>query len=262
MARSARLLRFPFAIAAAIAMIAGGGIARVDAQTAAGSVTALSGSASLHRGGDTLEVTLGMAVRTADEIAVGRDGRVSITFSDGSMIEAGSSSTIVIDRQLLEAADEQGSTTIRLLRGVLRSLIKRSSQGHPPNFEVHTPNAILAARGTAFDTSYRQGERRHGFGDCSQFTDERTYKGVVGVKNAASEGAAEVLVEAGSETTVACDSPPVRPRPMGTGVPPGREGAPPGGGYRGGMAPPPGAPPDDGGGPMPPVRRPPPPPPR
>ena len=93
MARFAHSLRFPFAIAVAIAVIAGGGIARVDAQTAAGGYGAL-GLASLHRGGDGLVVTLGMPVRVADEIAVGRDGRISITFSDGSIIEAGSSALL------------------------------------------------------------------------------------------------------------------------------------------------------------------------
>jgi hypothetical protein len=103
---------------------------------------------------------------------------------------------------------------------MLRSVVKHSSRGNPPNFEVHTPNAILAARSTMFDTAYTQGSRRFGFGDCHQFTDEQTYKGTVGVKNADSSDAEETSVEAGYETTVACNAPPESPGPLGmTGIP-------------------------------------------
>src|SRR5882757_9342585 len=196
------------------------------AQTSAGSVTSVVGSANLQRAGATMTVTVGMAVQTGDQLVVDDSGRVTITLIDGSILEAGSSSTMVIDQMLLDSNGARSSTRIKLLTGILRSVVKHSSHGNPPNFEVHTPNATLAARSTMFDTAYSQGSRPFAFGDCHQFTDEQTYKGTVGAKNAATPDADEVSVEAGYETTIACNSAPTEPGPLGmTGIPGNGTGA-------------------------------------
>jgi hypothetical protein len=201
-------------------IVCGGWLVPAFAQTVAGTVTKLKGSASVRRAGSTMDVTLGMSVEVADQITVPAGGKVTVTLSDGSLLEAGPSSTIVIDQQLLGAGGARASTKVSMLAGILRSVVKHSSYGNPPNFEVHTPNAILAARSTMFDTSYWQGERRFGYGECDRFTDVQTYKGSVGVRNAANPEAAETSVGAGYETAVACDSSPQSPGPLGmTGIP-------------------------------------------
>jgi hypothetical protein len=207
-------------IAIALILIVCGWSVPAFAQSVAGSVTSLIGSASVHRSSATMDVALGMSVQVADQITVAAGGKVTVTLSDGSLLEAGPSSTIVIDQQLLGVGGARASTRVSVLAGILRSVVKHSSYGNPPNFEVHTPNAILAARSTMFDTSYSQGERRFGYGECNQFTDVQTYKGYVGVRNAANPDAAETAVGAGYETTVACDSSPQSPGPLGmTGIP-------------------------------------------
>jgi FecR protein len=203
-----------------LVLIVCGWLVPAFAQTVAGTVTKLKGSASVRRAGSTMDVTLGMSVEVADQIAVAAGGKVTVTLSDRSLLEAGPSSIIVIDQQLLGAGGARSSTRVSMLAGILRSVVKHSSYGNPPNFEVHTPNAILAARSTMFDTSYTQGEQRFGYGECNQFTDVQTYKGSVGVRNAANPEAAETSVGAGYETTVACDSSPQSPGPLGmTGIP-------------------------------------------
>ena len=190
------------------------------AQTIAGSVTSLTGSATLKRAGGAMNVTVGMPVQVADEIAVPAGGKVTITLSDGSLLDAGPSSSIVIDQQMLGAGGGRASTRVNLLSGLLRSVVKHSSKGNPPNFEVHTPNAILAARSTEFYTAYAQGRRRPGYGGCDRFTDLQTHAGSVGVRSAAKPDAPEISVDAGYESTVACDSVPSSPGPVGlTGIP-------------------------------------------
>jgi hypothetical protein len=207
-------------IGAALTLIVCGRLIPAFAQEVAGAVTSIKGSASIWRAGAAMDVTLGMSVQVADKMAVAAGSKVTVTLSDGSLLEAGSSSNIVIDQQLLGAGGARASTRVSVLNGILRSVVKHSSHGNPPNFEVHTPNAILAARSTMFDTSYSQGERRFGYGECNQFTDVQTYKGSVGVRNAANPEAAETSVGAGYETTVACDSSPQSPGPLGmTGIP-------------------------------------------
>jgi hypothetical protein len=224
-------------VAIALVMIVWGWATSASAQTTAGNVTSLIGAASIQRAGSSLEVTVGMAVLVADEITVSAGGKVAVTLTDGSVLEAHSSSTIVIDEQLIAPGGGRASTRVRLLKGILRSLVKHSARGNP-NFEVHTPNAILAARATDFKTSYTSGQRRFGFGGCTEFTDEQTKRGTVGARNAAAPNAPETLVDAGYETTIACNQPPTPPGPLGmTGIPgagpltsgaPGTEvGAPP-----------------------------------
>lgn len=202
------------------ALIMGIWMTPAEAQTPAGSVTSLSGTASLQRAVAKMDVAVGMEVEVADQVAVSEGGQVSITLTDGSILDAGSGSKIVIDEHVLGSGGARTSTKVRLLAGILRSVAKHSSSGELPNFQVHTPNAILAVRGTTFDTSYSEGERRFGFGSCTQFTDEQTYKGTVAVKNAAAPNGIEVAVPAGYETSVVCDAPPLDPGPLGmTGIP-------------------------------------------
>jgi hypothetical protein len=188
------------------------------AQVAAGNVTSLIGSASIQRAGSSIDVTIGMPVQVSDQVVVSTGGKVTITLSDGSILEVGSSSTIVIDEELLGPGGARASTRVHLLAGILRSVARHTSAGTPPNFEVHTPNAILAARGTTFDTQYTGGTQRFGYGATTQFTYERTLRGTVGARNAA--GGQEVSVPAGYETTIAGDSPPTSPGPINlTGIP-------------------------------------------
>lgn len=197
-----------------------GWLTPADAQTIAGSVTSLTGSATLHRAGAAMNVAVGTPVQVADEIAVAAGGKVTITLSDGSILDAGPSSSIVIDQQMLGAGGARASTKVSLFGGLLRSVVKHSSHGNPPNFEVHTPNAILAARSTEFDTAFTQGRRRPGYAGCDRFTDVQTHAGSVGVKSTARPDAGEITVDAGYESTVACNSVPSSPGPVGlTGIP-------------------------------------------
>ena len=187
------------------------------AQVAAGNVTSLIGSASIQRAGSSIDVTVGIPVQVADQVVVSSGGKVTITLSDGSILEVGSSSTIVIDEELLGQGGARASTRVHLFAGILRSVAKHTA-GTPPDFEVHTPNAILAARGTTFDTQYTGGTQRFGYGATTQFTYERTLRGTVGARNAA--GGQEVPVPAGYETTIAGDSAPTSPGPINlTGIP-------------------------------------------
>ncbi len=194
-------------------------IAQARAQTAAGSITALSGSATLQRAGNRYDLSVGTVVYVGDQITV-TSGHLTITLSDGSILKAGSTSVLVLDEQLLGSGGAVASTRIGLLAGIMRSIVRHTSSGSPPNFQVHTPNAILSVRGTKFDTAYSEGVHRPGFGDCARFTDVKTYEGRVGASNASASSSLETMVRAGYETTIPCDSPPLSPGPLGmTGIP-------------------------------------------
>lgn len=210
----------PLATAAAFFALSCGWIAHAQAQSTAGSVTALDGTASLQRADNRLEVAVGTAVDIGDRITVSSGGHLTIALTGDSVLEAGSTSVLVVDEQLLGPGGAAASTKISLFAGILRSIVKGTSSGNPPNFQVHTPNAIISARGTKYDSAYSDGVRRFGFGACTRFTDVKTYDGRVGAQNAALPSSEETLVEAGYETTIPCESPPLGPGPLGmTGIP-------------------------------------------
>src|SRR5262249_21417178 len=101
-----------------------------------------------------------------------------------------------------------------LLGGGLSSLIHTALISGTSTFEVHSPNATAATRGTDFDTTYIDGIIRPGYQGCQRYTDIQVRQGTVAVTNPANP-TAEVDVPQGYETTVPCLLPPLNAGPLG-----------------------------------------------
>ena len=144
-------------------------------------------------------------------MVTGPGGHAVITLTDGSQLELGESSNLVIDNHALAPAGGRAGTQVSLFGGVLHSVV--NATGGPPNFEVHTPNAVAAVRGTRFDTIYNEGDSRPTFGDCRKFTDVVVYEGVVSVRNPGAATGEEI--PAGYEVSVPCNLTPMLPGPIG-----------------------------------------------
>jgi ferric-dicitrate binding protein FerR (iron transport regulator) len=210
--RPHRLIRpqlFLLGIVLALAMLAAAPDA-AHAQAAAGSITAATGTVQIVRAGATLPAAIGTAVDLGDRVVTAAGGHVAIRLTDGSTLELGESSALVIDQQVAAPAQ----TRVSLFAGVVRSFVNRTVGAAAPNFEVHTPNAVAAARGTRFDTAYVSGAQRPSFGDCRSFTDVSVYDGVVHLANV-NNLAGGVDVPAGYEATVPCMSNPTGAGPLG-----------------------------------------------
>jgi ferric-dicitrate binding protein FerR (iron transport regulator) len=190
----------------------------------AGTVSEVSGTAQLQRGAATIPVTRGMPVEVGDRIITGDDGHVVVLLTDQSTLELSDSSNLVITQHA-------GATSqVNLASGVVRSFVNRTVGAAAPNFEVHTPNAVAAARGTLFDTAYTSNVSRPTFGNAHNFTDVSVYDGSVDVANAANP-TAFTNVPAGYESTVAGTNNATSPGPLGmTGAvsfsPAGSKGSP------------------------------------
>ncbi len=185
---------------------------RVFAQApVAGTISTAAGSVNVQRGGTSTPATTGTPVNVGDRVVTGAGGHAVITLTDGSELELGESSNIVIDNQALAPAGGRAATQVSLFGGVLRSVV--NATGGPPNFEVHTPNAVAAVRGTRFDTVYIEGEARPTFGDCRKFTDVVVYEGVVSVHNPGATSGEDI--PAGYEVSVPCNLTPMLPGPIG-----------------------------------------------
>jgi hypothetical protein len=199
--------------------------AAVFAQAAnAGTLSEVSGTVQLQRGAATIPVTRGMPVEVGDRLITGDDGHVVVLLTDQSTLELSDSSNLVITQHAGAASQ------VNLASGVVRSFVNRTVGGAAPNFEVHTPNAVAAARGTLFDTAYTSNVSRPTFGDAHDFTDISVYEGSVDVANAANP-TAFTNVPAGYESTVAGTNNATSPGPLGmTGAvsfsAPGSRGSP------------------------------------
>lgn len=181
------------------------------AQQVVGTVTQLVGSAQIQRGTANLPVAQGTAVELHDRVATAARSTATVTLTSGSTLTLYYNTSLVFDQAVVGPA-RGGSTGLRLLEGAMRSVVPALVQTQ--SFEIHTPNATAAVRGTDFDTSYFEGTVRPGYEGCQRYTDVKVREGVVAVSNL-SNPTAEVDVEAGFETTVPCLLPPLNAGPLG-----------------------------------------------
>ena len=195
-----------FALAIALAAITTAAIvpsnAFAQAQTV-GTITALTGSAGIQRGAAALPAALNMPIELHDRITTQPNSFLTIGMVDNSELRLGASAILSIDDSMVVNGTPAPSK-VGLLGGELHSLITGAMRGTSTTFEVHTPNAVGAVRGTEFDTGYYEGQNRKKYPDCRQFTDIAVEDGTVNVVNALNPGAGNLDVHKGERTTVAC----------------------------------------------------------
>jgi hypothetical protein len=186
----------------AVCTIVGAGTAR--AQSAAGTVSSASGGVQIQRGGGVLTAAPGTPVYRGDKIGSGSEGVAVIILSDGSQLELGPSTTIALDQYT------SGGTTptrVGLASGTLKSAVKKTG-GAPADFQVHTPNAIVTARGTTYYTSYTGNSPQTGnLPGVSHYTEVAVLEGTINLAQASAPDRG-VEVAQGTTGTVAGDQAP------------------------------------------------------
>jgi ferric-dicitrate binding protein FerR (iron transport regulator) len=185
------------------------------AQIRAGSVAELHHTAQVERSGRLIAATLGMSIMVGDKLQTSNDSSMTVALADGSQITLSDSSSVVIDHTAIGTL--KADSVIEVFKGRLRSIVNSRADGSPPDFAVHTPNAVVAVRGTDFETAYIEGKPCPGFPKCLRYTDVGVYKGIVEIRNPTSSKLVSVRVSGGYETTVPCELPPANPGPLGLG---------------------------------------------
>jgi len=184
------------------------------AEEPVGSITELKGHATARRAGQELEVVLAMPVLRNDEVLTDAGSGVTITLAGGTRLTLSESTSVIIDETIV-ATDKQGKSIMHLLGGQLRSIV--ASVGEVSgNFEVHTPNAIAATRGTDFEVAFIEGKPCPEEPTCRRYTTVGVYKGIVDVSNPTSpQSTFAVSVTAGYQANVPCELVPKSPSPWG-----------------------------------------------
>jgi hypothetical protein len=186
------------------------------AEIVAGKITALNGSSTITRAAKSFPATYSASVDVADQLATSATGRLTVTLTDNSQLELTESSTLLVSEDLVNTNGTRVRTTIALMGGLLRSLVRVSAGS--PNYEVHTPNAVAAARGTIYDTYYTDNTSRPGFAGCREFTDVLVYEGTIEVHSLANPTSPPVTVHSGQKTTVPCGLAPLSATALAAGA--------------------------------------------
>ena len=129
------------------------------AQNTVGTIAQIQGAAQIQRNGGTIAAAQNMAVMLHDKIVTEPNASLTIGLIDNSSLQLGASATLTIDESVLMNGVGAPSK-VGLLGGRLRSIIVGAMRGSSPTFEVHTPNAIRAVRGTDWTENYGEQPRQ------------------------------------------------------------------------------------------------------
>lgn len=114
-----------------------------------GTITALSGSASIVRGGENIVATLGAALSDKDSITTKENSKVQVIFNDETIVTIGKNSNFSIDEYLYEE-NKTPTAKFGLVSGAMNTITGKIGKVAPDKFSVKTKTATIGIRGTNF----------------------------------------------------------------------------------------------------------------
>jgi FecR-like protein len=148
------LFTIPLALGSSLAMGA------EEGKDGIGFYTAVLGQASVtHPGEDrVLPVKLHDEVLFKDVIQTHDESRTKALFQDDSMLTVGENSRVEINEYIYNPEKNVRQAIVNLMQGQVRALVSKVFKANGSRFEVHTPSAIAAARGTYFTVWVENGQ--------------------------------------------------------------------------------------------------------
>lgn len=122
------------------------------AQQSIGSVTTVKKQVQvIHpRKGLAQPVKAGDDVLFQDAYETGAEARAKLLFQDDSLLTLGEKTRLQITENVYNPDESRRSTTVKVLSGRLRLLVGKVFTGAGSKFEIHTPTAVAASRGTYY----------------------------------------------------------------------------------------------------------------
>jgi hypothetical protein len=111
------------------------------AQDEVGKVVAVRGKAVIDREKKTIEAEVNDSIFLNDTVSTMQASRAKMLFIDDSVLTLGEKSKLVI-KEFVYSKDKGGRSIFNLIDGKMRSIVGKTE------FEIHTPTAVAAARGT------------------------------------------------------------------------------------------------------------------
>lgn len=120
-----------------------------------GSVTELSGVATIKRGKDIIPVVKATTVEMNDRVET-KGGKLKITFQDGTIVNVTENSALVIDDFVYDPKSNAGKLGLKAAAGTVRYVSGAIAHNNPNAVNVRTPTAVIAVRGTDFIMSVNE----------------------------------------------------------------------------------------------------------
>ncbi len=120
--------------------------------TGIGLYTEVQGSVSVMHLGDptTYDVKVRDGVIFKDVVETRVESKGQALFLDDSLLTLGPESRVEVNEYIYDPNRDYRSTIMKLAQGKVRALVSRIFAGGGSRFEVHTPTAVVASRGTYF----------------------------------------------------------------------------------------------------------------
>lgn len=130
------------------------GAASAHAQQEAGRASSVNGVVSVQRADGSMGIMAkGSAVRPGDTVVTQPDSRAVIDLRDGAKLTVRPGTELKIEGyRYAEAAPDNDSTILRLLKGGLRTITGLLGKRQPSAFQLNTGTATIGIRGTDFVT--------------------------------------------------------------------------------------------------------------
>jgi hypothetical protein len=108
------------------------------------------GSATVLRGSASLTPKPGFLLLSGDTLVTGKNGQISLTFSDDTRFSVGPNSRISVDKFEYNPRSQTGEFVTRVNRGSLAVVSGQIAHSKPDAMKVRTPTSLLGVRGTKF----------------------------------------------------------------------------------------------------------------
>ena len=133
------------------------------AEDEVGTIVALRGKATIERDGESFEAEVKDNLFMNDTVSTKEASRVKMLFIDDSVLTIGENSQVVI-KEVIYSKHKMGRSVFSLVEGKMRSIVGKTQ------FEVHTPTAVAAARGTVilFETGVTEDGRNFTIMICTE----------------------------------------------------------------------------------------------
>lgn len=189
--------RFAIAVFLLLAFFATGSVYAAENQ--AGRFVQLRGSATIERGKARISAKVKDGIVASDTITTGDKSRAKLLFIDDSVLTLSDNSKLVV-KEFIHSKGEKGKSVFNLLDGKMRSVVGKT------RFEVHTPTAVAAARGTViyFDV---------GRVNNQSFSRIICLEGNVQIRNVVTTITGQVTLTPGTMVIVRANEPPPPPAP-------------------------------------------------
>ncbi|MEO8332441.1 MAG: FecR domain-containing protein [Gallionella sp.] len=125
-------------------------IASASDAVVAGTVIRLQGAAFANHSDSSDNLHKGRPVLVGDHIVTGHDSRVLLKMVDGAMLTLGADTEFVISDYHFSKKAQQGSATLKLVKGVFRAVTGAIGKLKGRDFKVKTSLATIGIRGTDF----------------------------------------------------------------------------------------------------------------